>query len=96
LPFLLYFTNNKNKIKIDIKINEEEIQQYSKDNFGRELTGIELNRIRQSVWDMARFHLMYDAIEEAMDNKNDGWFEIDQDYLVNYRKNENKNKNKKT
>ncbi|OGZ77567.1 MAG: hypothetical protein A2561_03340 [Candidatus Staskawiczbacteria bacterium RIFOXYD1_FULL_32_13] len=78
-------TNCRDKIIIDA-IRVEEIQCRALDNFGRELTDIELNRLlvcgcdEEELWG-ARFDLVIRAICEAINNTNNCWKKVDEDYI---------------
>ena len=72
-------------IIINAAISEEELQTIAQANFGRELAGIELNRIREGWLDsdkvhFARLDMVCRAIEDALDTKNNVWREIDTEY----------------
>ncbi len=73
------------EIILKIEYNEEEIQSFAEANFDRELTDIELNRIREYWYEMedvtwARMELMARAIEGALDNADSQWKGVDEDY----------------
>ena len=78
-------TNCRDKIIIDA-IRVEEIQSRALDNFDRELTDIELNRILvcgyddQELW-WARFDFVMKVICEAIDNTDNCWKIIDEEYI---------------
>jgi len=60
----------------------ETFQQFASDNLGRELTDIELNRLRWAFIDH-NWHLddlMYEAGKDAMDNTEGQWDSIDEDF----------------
>ncbi|MFH1711898.1 MAG: hypothetical protein ABH846_01530 [Patescibacteria group bacterium] len=60
----------------------ENFQQFAADNLGRELTDIELNRLRWAFiehdWHLA--DLMYSAGKDAMDNTKEQWDSIDENF----------------
>lgn len=75
------------KIIFTIEFSEEEIQSFAETNFGRELTDIELNRIKEAWWDsekvsFIRLDVLHAVIQEAMDTKNSDWSGIDNDFLA--------------
>lgn len=60
----------------------ENFQQFAADNLGRELTDVELNRMRWAFieHDWHLMDLMHDAGKDAMDNTEGQWDHIDDDY----------------
>lgn len=64
---------------------EENAQSFLEDNLGRCLTPVEINRMKLALLenDRAQFALMdmmYMAGEDAQDNKDGRWDEIDKDF----------------
>jgi len=64
---------------------EENVQSFLEANVGRNLTPIELNRIKLALLENERaqfalMDMMYSAGEDAMDNKDARWDEIDRDF----------------
>ncbi|MFA6428203.1 MAG: hypothetical protein WCW02_01515 [Candidatus Buchananbacteria bacterium] len=84
--------NEENKIDdgdliiITVEISKEEIQSLASGNFGRELTDIEINRIKECWYDSDavfdnRCGLILAAIEDATDEKNGWWNQVDKDFI---------------
>lgn len=66
-------------------IYESNLQSFARDNFGRELTDIELNRVAQAMWDDedtadSLMDVYHSAIAYALDEEAD-WKDTDDDYL---------------
>ncbi len=81
------------KIIFETGYTEDEIQSFSEANYGRELTEIEIHRMRDYLWDdddvsWARIELMAKAIEAVMDNEGNQWKSVDEDYQSNSKQNE--------
>lgn len=75
----------RNSIIIDMQVTEDEIQSLAEPNYGRELTDIELNRIKEGWFDSEevswrRYELIFAAIEDALDNTDNQWKSTDDDY----------------
>ncbi len=80
-------TMYKEKIIFAVEFGEDEIQSFAEGNFGRKLTEIELNRIKEAwfeddsvMWE--RMDLLSSVIEMATDEESD-WSAIDKDYSPN-------------
>ena len=76
---------------INTAITEHEIQSYAENNFGRELTDVELNRIARCWYEIegayaAQIDLIREAIVGAMNNEGGSWNKIDKDYLESLKK----------
>ncbi len=83
----------KEEIIFDTGYTEDEIQSFSEANYGRELTEIEIHRMKDYWWDdddvsWARIELMAKAIEAVMDNEDNKWKSVDEDYQSNSKQNE--------
>jgi len=83
----------KEEIIFDTGYTEDEIQSFSEANYGRELTEIEIRRMKDYLWDdeevfWARTELMAKAIESVMDNEGNKWKSVDEDYQSNSKQNE--------
>jgi len=60
----------------------ENFQHFAADNLGRELTDVELNRLRLTLIDH-NWHLddlMYEAGKDAMDNTEGRWDSVDKNF----------------
>lgn len=73
-------------IIFSIEFDEEEIQSFAEANFERELTEIELNRIKKHWYEDgaafgAKTELLGSVIEMAMNTKDYNWTRTDKDYL---------------
>ena len=83
--------NKENNIVIDVKIDEKEIQQWSKDNFERELTDIELNRVKVQLSDGYGMSSVRDesidvAVQCSITNEYCNWTEVDKNYIKSLKK----------
>lgn len=63
----------------------ESFQQFAADNLGRELTDLELNRLRLALIDNDDAHwqmtnMMYSAGKDAIDNADGRWDSVDEDF----------------
>ena len=72
-------------IIINLLIGEEEIQSFAEANYGRELTEVELYRLKEYWWECEeafwpRTEFMANCIENAMDNKDNDWSAVDKDF----------------
>lgn len=77
-------------IIISLQIDEEEIQSFAEANFSRELTEIELYRLKKywyecedAFWSKTEF--MANCIEDAMNNKNKNWDFVDKEFAEKQR-----------
>ena len=73
-----------NNIIINLQIDEEEIQSHAEANYGRELTPLELYRIKEYWYecedaDWERMQFMDACIRDAMNNKSD-WGAVDKEF----------------
>lgn len=83
----------KEEIIFDTGYTEEEMQSFSEANYGRELTEIEIHRMKDYLWDdedvfWARTELMAKAIEAVMNNDGNKWKSVDEDYQTKQNQNE--------
>jgi hypothetical protein len=83
----------KEEIIFDTGYTEDEVQSFSQANYGRELTEIEIHRMKDYLWDdddvsWARIELMAKAIEAVIDNEGDKWKSVDEDYQTKQNQNE--------
>lgn len=81
------------KVIFETGYTEEEMQSFSEANYGRELTEIEIHRMKDYLWDdedvfWARTELMAKAIEAVMNNDSNKWKSVDEDYQTNQNQNE--------
>jgi hypothetical protein len=80
------------KIILNPCYTEDEIQTFAEANYGRELTETEICRLDYS-WDddnvsWSRAELMANAIECVMDNENNEWKSVDENYKSNVKQDE--------
>lgn len=78
--------DTEDRVVIEIIISEGMIQSDAEANFGRELTDVELNRVREGYFDnddvfFAINDIIRAAIEDALDDKNNAWGDIDKEFL---------------
>jgi len=83
----------EDKIIFETGYTEDEMQSFSEANYGRELTEIEIHRMKDYLWDdddvsWARMELMAKAIEAVMDNEDNKWKSVDEDYQIKQKQNE--------
>lgn len=62
---------------LETSFTEDEIQSYSEANYGRKLTEIEIDRMKDYLWDdesvfLARIELMAKAIDAVMNSEANG------------------------
>lgn len=75
------------KIIFSVEFGEEEVQSFAESNFGRELTGLELNRMKEHWYEdesgyWERTQLLASVIEMAMNTENKNNFNYtDKKYL---------------
>ncbi|MBI2626747.1 MAG: hypothetical protein HYW77_00680 [Parcubacteria group bacterium] len=72
-------------IIINLQIGEEEIQSFAEANFGRELTEIELYRLKEYWYecedaDWSKTEFMANCIEDAMNNEDKSWEHVDKEF----------------
>lgn len=74
------------KIVFSVEFGEDEVQSFAEANFGRELTDLELNRMKwhwceTSEADWAKTELLASAIKTVMDTKKYSFDFTDRTYL---------------
>lgn len=83
------------KIIFSINFSEEELQEFAENNFDRKLTDMELNRIHEYWYECEevrglRDDIVFNAIKDALDTKNNNWSGVDADYIKEQQKSDEK------
>lgn len=73
------------EIVFSISFSKDDIQERAETNIGRELTDVELNRIKQCYWEnetvpCARVEVLDSVIEMATNTKGYDWKSTDESY----------------
>ncbi len=72
-------------IIINLEITEEEIQSFAEANYDREITEVELYRLKEYWWECeeafwSRTEFMAKCIENVMNNKDNSWQSVDKEF----------------
>lgn len=75
---------------INLEIDEEELQSFAEANFGRELSDLELHRIKEYWYEcedafFARLDFMGACIKDALNTKDTDWSGVDKDFNDDYK-----------